>query len=135
MSQENVELVRRGYEAFNRRDLKELAELSHEDLEFTSVIAAVDAGGASYRGSQTWTSYFAAMDQTWEEWRADDFQTFDAGGDRVAATFRITGTGKHSGAPVERKIGLVYRIRDGQLWRMRSYLDPAEALEAAGVSE
>ena len=135
MSQENVEVVRRGYEAFNRRDLRALAELSHEDLEFTSVMAAVDAGGAAYRGSQTWTSYFAAMDQTWEEWRAEDFEAFDAGGDRVAAVFRLTGRGKHSGAPVERKIGLVYRIRDGQLWRMRSYLDPTEALEAAGLRE
>ena len=32
-------------------------------------------------------------------------------------------------------IGLAYRIREGKLWRMRSYLDPAEALEAAGLSE
>jgi hypothetical protein len=29
MSQENVEMVRRGVEAFNRRDFRTLAELTH----------------------------------------------------------------------------------------------------------
>ncbi len=32
MSQENVEIVRRAYEAFNRRDLNELAALSHDTI-------------------------------------------------------------------------------------------------------
>jgi ketosteroid isomerase-like protein len=135
MSQENVDLVWRLVEAFNGRDMEGLAEASHEDLEFVSVLTAVDTGGATYRGSETWTSYFAAMDETWEEWQVEDFRVFDGGEDRVVGVFRIVGTGKHSGAPVEHEIGLAYRIREGKLWRMRSYLDPAEALEAAGLSE
>jgi ketosteroid isomerase-like protein len=135
MSQENVKIVLRGIDAFNRRDMRGLAELSHEDLEFVSVLTAVDAGGATYRGSETWTSYFAAMNETWEEWQVEDFQVFDGREDGVAAVFRIVGKGKHSGAPVEHEIGLAYRIRDGQVWRMRSYLDPGQALEAVGLRE
>ncbi len=134
MSQEDVDLVLRSVEAFNARDMGGLAELSHDDLEFVSVLA-VDAGGATYRGSETWTSYFAAMDETWEEWQAEGFRVFDGGEDRVAGVFRIVGTGKHSGAPVEHEIGLAYRIREGKLWRMRAYLDPTEALEAVGLRE
>ena len=42
MSQENVELVRRGAEAFNRRDMGGLAELSHEDLEFVHRLGVPD---------------------------------------------------------------------------------------------
>ena len=135
MSRENVEIVRAAYDAFNRRDLIALADLSHEDLEFVTVLTAVEAGGATYRGSETWASYFDSMNETWEEWRVEDFRVFDAGGDRVAAVFRIVGKGKHSGVPVEHPIGLAYRIRRGKLWRMRSYLDPAEALEAVGLAE
>ena len=135
MSQENVDLVRRLVEAFNRRDMRGLAELSHDDLEFVSVLTAVDAGGATYRGSETWTSYFAAMNETWDEWQVEDFQVFDGREDGVAGVFRIVGKGKHSGAPVEHEIGLAYRIRDGKVWRMRSYLDPGQALEAVGLRE
>ena|SRR5215208_1009922 len=135
MSQENVEIVLPIVDAFNRRDMTGLAELSHEDLEFVSVLTAVDAGGATYRGSDTWTSYFAAMNETWEEWEVEDFRVFDGREDRVAGVFRIVGKGKHSGAPVEREVGLAYQIREGKLWRMRSYLDPGEALDAVGLSE
>ena len=135
MSQENVEIVHRAIDAFNRRDIRALAELSHEDLEFVSVLTAVDAGGASYHGSGAWASYFAVMNETWEDWHVEDFRLFDAGEDRVACVFRLVGKGKHSGAPVEREVGLAYRIREGKLWRMRSYLDPSEALEAMGLRE
>ena len=134
MSQENVEIVRALIEAFNRHDLKALAELSHEDLEFVSVVT-VEAEEATFRGPDTWASYFAAMDQTWDDWRAEDFQVLDAGEDRVVCLFRIAGSGKQSGVPVERAVGLAYRIRQGRVWRMRSYLDPDEALEAVGLSE
>ena len=135
MSLENVEFVRQAIEAFNRRDLRALAEISHEDLEWTSALAAVDTGGATYHGSQSWPSYFSAMDQTWEAWRIEEPRIVDAGGDRVAAVFRLVGTGRSSGVPVDREVGLTYRIKDGQMWRMHAYLDPDEALEAVGRSE
>jgi ketosteroid isomerase-like protein len=135
MSRENVEIVYRASDAFNRRDLQALAEMTHEDLEFSSVLTAVDAGGSTYRGSQTWATYFARMDDAWGDWRAADFRAFDAGDDRVAAVFRLVGTGKSSGARVDRTIGLAYWLRYGKLWRMRSYLDLSEALEAVGLSE
>ena len=130
-----MELVRRAREAFNRRDFRTLAELTHDDLEFVSVLTAVDAGGGTYRGPEAWVSYFARMDDTWEDWQLEDFRVFDAGDDRVAAVFRLVGTGKGSGARVERAGGTAYWIRDGKFWRIRSYLDPAEALEAVGLSQ
>ena len=46
---------------------------------------------------------------------------------------RLVGKGRGSGARVERRIGIVYRLRRGKLWRARSYLAPGEALEAAGL--
>ena len=133
MSQANVELVRRAIQAFNREDLRELAELSDEDLEFVSVLTAVDAGGATFWGPDTWGSYFAHVRETWDEWHVAELRVLDAGDDALAAVFHIVGRGKHSGVPVDHAIGLTYRIRHGKLWRMRSYLDPADALEAVGL--
>ena len=104
-----------------------------EELEFVSALNSIDP--ITYRGRKTWAKYFARMHETWEEWRVDDFRVFDAGGDRVAAVFRLVGKGKSSGVPVDREVGLAYTIRRGKLWRMRSYLDPSEALDAVGLSE
>jgi ketosteroid isomerase-like protein len=111
MSQENVEIVLEAIQAFNRRDLRTLAELADEDLEFVSVLAAVDAEGGTYRGPDLWASYFDRMGDTWEDWQIEDFRAFDAGDDRVAAVYRLVGTGKSSGAHVERAVGIVYRLR------------------------
>lgn len=134
MSKENVEFVRRAIDAFNRRDLKMLTEVSHDDLEWTSVMAAVDTGGTTYRGPHSWPSYFSVMDETWGDWRIEDPSIFDAGGDQVVAVLHLVGTGRRSGASVDQEVGLIYRIKDGQMWRMEVFLDPDEALEAVGLS-
>ena len=134
MSQENVEIVKRATEAFNRRDVEALVAMSDDDLEFFSALAAVETGGIAYRGLEAWERYLARMDEIWDSWRAEDLEVFDADGDRVAAAFHIVGRGKTSGVPVDHRIGLAYRFRNGKLWRMRSYLDPAEALKAVGLS-
>jgi ketosteroid isomerase-like protein len=135
MSQENVELVRRAVEAFNRRDFAALADYSHEELEFVSVIAAVDGEGAAFSGREIWVNYFAVMDETWDGWQVADLQVWDAGNDQVAAIMHMRGTGKQSGAPIDQEVGIAYRFRAGKLWRMRSYLDPDEALNAVGLRE
>ena len=47
MSQENVKLVHRAIEAFNRQDPAGLAGLCADDFDFVSVLKAVDAGGST----------------------------------------------------------------------------------------
>jgi ketosteroid isomerase-like protein len=135
MSRENVELVAKAGEAFNQHDVEGLINLSHEELEFVSVLSAVETGEATYRGKQLWERYFEVMDQIWADWQVEDLEILDAGDDRVAAIFRLVGTGRQSGVRAGQTIGLAYRMREGKLWRMRSYVDPADALEAVGLSE
>src|SRR4051812_41692551 len=128
MSQENVEIVRRALDAFNRRDLRALEEeFCHEDFEFVSFFAVVDAAEATYRGVHAWSDYAAVMDEMWIDWRVEDIRLMEAGGQEVVSLMRLAGKGKLSGAPVDRPVGLTYRLRDGKLWRVRSYADPAEA--------
>ncbi|MBA2763407.1 MAG: nuclear transport factor 2 family protein [Thermoleophilaceae bacterium] len=135
MSQENVDLIERVVEAFDRHDLTTLQQLCDEDFEFVSVLAVVDEADATYRGPNAWKDYFRVIEEMWSEWHTRDIEIFDTGGDQLACLFRLVGTGKLSGVPVERALGITYRIRDGRLWRMRSYPNPADALEAVGLSE
>ena len=135
MSQGNVEIVRRALDAFSRRDLRTLEdELCEDDFEFVSFFTAVDAEEATYRGAGAWRDYAAVMDEMWAAWQLEDIALFDAGEHDVACRMRLVGEGKLSGVPVDRPVGLTYRLRHGKLWRVRSYADPAEALEAVGLS-
>jgi ketosteroid isomerase-like protein len=136
MPQENVEIVRRALDAFNRRDLQALEqEFCDEELEFVSFFTAVDAAEATYRGANAWSDYAAVMDEMWIDWRVEDLQFFDGGDQELVCLMRLVGKGKLSGVPVDRPVGITYRLRNGKLWRVRSYADPAEALKAAGLSE
>jgi ketosteroid isomerase-like protein len=133
MSQENVEILRRSVEAFNRSDAEALAAICDDDMEFVSALAAVEDW--TYRGKETWEAYFSSMRESWAEWRFEDAQFFEADNEHVVSVFRMVGKGKRSGARVEHPMGATYRFRDGKIWRMHSYLAPREALEAAGLSE
>ena len=52
-------------------------------------------------------------------------------GDRVVGIGRIRIRGKASGATTESAVGVVSDLLDGKAIRVRTYLDPKEALEAA----
>jgi ketosteroid isomerase-like protein len=133
VSRENVDLVRSLIEAYQRADFRALAEGCDEDFEFTSVMTTVEE--TFYRGRDAWEAYWADMHETWEEWQVEVLQVFEGRDDTVAVITRLVGKGKSSGALVDRTIGISYRVRNGKLWRMHSYLDPEDALEAVGLRD
>src|SRR6476646_8725242 len=103
MSQENVEVVRTGFEAYNRQDAEALAALSTTDVELVAAWVAIE--DSTFRGPAAWMSYLTLIRDTWEDWRAEDVEIFDGGEDRVVAVYRVVGAGKTSGARVEHPIG------------------------------
>ena len=133
MSQGNLALVEQAVAAFNQRDLDWLYDQMPDDFEFVSVLTAVD-GVATYRGRHAWRDYFAALEETWSEWHVEDVNLHEGAGDNVVAVLRLMGKGRLSGVDTSQTIGMVYRLKDGKIWRMRAYLDPDEAL-AAGQAE
>jgi len=133
MSQENVEIVQKGMEAWNREDMDELVALSDPDVEFVSIFAGME--GRSYRGHNGLREYFADMRDTWTEFHRDIEGMRDAGGDQVVVFFHLRGTARASGVPVDEHVTTVFRLREGRLYRMVVFRDRAEALEAAGLQE
>jgi ketosteroid isomerase-like protein len=133
MSRENVDIVRQSFEAANRNDAEAMAALCDPEVEFVSFLSAVEY--ATYRGKDGWQTYFRRMSETWEEWQFEDLEVYPADNEHLASVFRVIGTGKGSGARTALRVGVAYTFRDGRIWRMRSYLDPREALEAVGLSE
>jgi ketosteroid isomerase-like protein len=59
----------------------------------------------------------------------------EAPNNQVVAFAYQSAVGKGSGVPVEMHYGMVFELHEGLLVRLRLFLDPAQALEAAGLSE
>jgi len=137
MSEENVEIVRQVFEIFmegmERGDYGAWFESEHvaEDLEWITP----GAGLGTYRGRAGFVEFMAFWIEDFEAWSFELERLIDAGDDRVVGWFHQTATGRASGVPVELHPGLVYELEGGRVIRIRTYFDPADALEAAGMSE
>ena len=64
-----------------------------------------------------------------------EFSEIRDAGDQVVAVGRVRTRGKASGAVTESPVGYVADFRNGKATRIRTYLDPREALLAAGLRE
>jgi ketosteroid isomerase-like protein len=86
MSRENVEVVRRAFEALAAEDWVTLAELFAEDCE----IHDFDIPDADvYRGPEGALDWLAHWDTAWESWSVHDLDLRAAGDHRVLALFRM----------------------------------------------
>jgi len=133
MSQENVELVRRVFEAVNRHDIGALDALLSEDMEFHSVLVASEGG--VFRGRQGIRDYFAEFDAAFAEFQTEIEEVIDTGQDRVVALVKFTARGKGSGVTLDQHFGMVLTFRGEEITRMDSNFNPADALAAAGLQE
>jgi ketosteroid isomerase-like protein len=140
MSQENAEVVRRLYEAFlagvERGDVAagfDSAEMA-DDADW---IPPAEVAGLppSYRGRDGFIEFMRMWTEDFDSWSMELERLIDAGEDRVVGVMRQWATGKGSRVPVELHFAIVHELEDGRVVRMRGYLDPADALEAAGLRE
>ena len=131
MSQENVEIMRRSYEAYMRGDM-EPALAAFDPMVETFDHDIPDAG--EYRGFEGLLRWQADWERSWESWRWEPKEYIDAG-ERVVAVLHVHAKGRQSGVDVERLDGAVYTMREGRVAKMVEYMSHAEALAAAGLSE
>ena len=140
MSQENVEIVQRSFEAFNaaleRGDPGALFDSGSvaEDLEWVP-FPGLPGHPPSYRGRDGFMAFMRTWTEDFEGWSIEYERLIDAPDNQVVALTFQRATGKGSGVPVELHFGVVYEIEDGRVIRIRNFPDFAQALEAAGLRE
>jgi len=132
MSQENVEALRRGYEALNRRDIDTWLEGFHADAEMHDLPSIPDA--PVRRGHAAMSEWVSMMDELWVDARYEP-QEFTDAGQFVVVAVRAKARGRGSDIPMEVGIFHVFEIEDGKVQRALAYLDRDEALEAVGLQE
>jgi ketosteroid isomerase-like protein len=127
MSQENVELAYRAYDAFNRRDWDAALALMDDEVEVESRLVAMEGVYHGHEGVRRWWDDFlgALPDYTVEVEELRDL------GDVTLAHFR--GRGHARDTPLVDPVWQPVRWRDGKCVWWRVCPTEAEALEAAGL--
>ena len=136
MSQENVEVVRRLYEAIGRGDSATVLALYHPDVECDVSRSPLPRliGGDGFRGHDGLRRFFRERAEAWENIEDNCEQLIDAGTD-VLALVTVRGRGRTSGIEVETAMTGVWTIRDGKIVRVVWFGSHDEALEAVGLRE
>jgi ketosteroid isomerase-like protein len=130
MSQENVEIVKRGIDAFNRGDLDAIE--SHPDVEVDwSRSRGVEAG--IYRGREATHHFWSTFLDTFDRVVAVP-EEFIEHGDYVIVLDRTHLWGR-DGIEVEARNVSLVTLRHGQIVQWRLCRDRAEALKAVGLAE
>jgi ketosteroid isomerase-like protein len=130
MSQENVEIVRRSYAAFDRGDLAAALDDADPDL----VVRRYDPEDATWHGPEGFVQSFVDWTEGFDQFSASAEEFIDAG-DRVIVRIHQIARGKGSGVPVEADFWFVHKLSGGKVTRLDMFASKAPALEAAGLRE
>lgn len=134
MSQENVEILRQGFEWFARGDLESVLERLDPDVDWRPAIAPI-LGVEAVRGREAVREFFTRdLFEGFDEFRAEPLAYEDLG-DAVLVTIRYVGRGESTGLEIDQTFASLYHLRDGKTVSMRDYSTRAEALEAAGLGD
>jgi ketosteroid isomerase-like protein len=136
VSQENVEIVRRVYEAAAQGDTAAIFALYDPDIEWdASRTSRGEVTGRVARGHDAVLKWLRDWYDAWERIDDDLEELIDAGDDTVVSIMVQRGRGRASGIEVESRLATTWKIRNGKVVRVVWFPSTHEAFEAAGMLE
>jgi ketosteroid isomerase-like protein len=152
MSAENVDLIRRNFEAVQRaleaywRDPRSIVkaldeetlwpeweaafDYLHPDVEWQTVFL-----GQTFRGrrefAQVWDDFLRAF----RDYRPHPAEIEDLGGEHVYVVIALEAVGKDSERPIDSTFHAIFTVRDGLIGRLEEYTSREEAMAAAGAAQ
>ena len=132
MSQENLDIVRSGFEAWNRRDFQEATSRFSTDVEIDASERVLNP--AIYKGIEGAMRFRDEIAETWDDFHIE-IESLLPAGDEVVVLVRSTGRGRASGARVDARAAWVVTVSEGKVTRVRLHRDRGQALEAVGLVE
>ena len=134
MSQENVEIVRRVFEAVSRRDI-DAALASAADEFVVDWSNSIGPAKGMYQGKERVREFAAAFLGAFDYVRWHPAEIVDVDESRVIVVNQARVRGRGSGVEVDAVGTQLWTISEGKARSMKLYQSKAEALEAAGQSE
>jgi ketosteroid isomerase-like protein len=124
----NLEIVERGFEAFNKNGVEGVLPFIHPDFEATTP-PELASEPDTYRGHDGIRRWFSSFDEVMDEirWDAHRFREVDG---RVLVEFTLRARGKTTGLDFGQDAVMVWELREGQAIRVSLYATVDEALSA-----
>jgi ketosteroid isomerase-like protein len=133
MSQENVEIVRRAYEAYNQGDIDGAVSDFAPDCRYTAAGTIPDRTGV-FHGREGYKEFIGWLRSEFDDAQAGIDELIDAG-DTVVVGSTLRGRGKQSGAEAKFTFWQTWTIQNGKFAYGQGFASRDEALEAAGLRE
>jgi ketosteroid isomerase-like protein len=132
MSQENVEILRALYEAWNARNMDAFPEMYDLDA---MIVRGLEGWPESdpFVGREAIIGYFKQLRETWDSDTLEPIGDFAVVGARVAVRQLWRGEGR--GPDLNMEFTAIYTFRKGKIFLIEFFWDHAEALETLGLSE
>lgn len=130
MSKENIDLVRRAIEAYNRRDFETMEALNHPDMELDWTASRGFQAGV-YRGSEEVMGFYRSFLGTFEKVEVEP-ERFIETGDLVVVPNSVQTRGR-DGIETTAQSALVFELRGGRIARICLYQETEQALKAIGL--
>jgi ketosteroid isomerase-like protein len=132
MSQENVEIIRRGFDAWQEGDLAANLRLLHEDVVCCRMAPLIDP--QTYHGLDGYLEFASDWFEPYDEFVLTPNEYIDAG-DRVIVEVAQEGRLSGSSSMMQGTFWFVMTVHDGKVIRFEIYGGRDQALEAAGLRE
>ena len=124
MAQEQIDLVRKGYEAFGRGDVEGLIALLDKDIEWSTPGPEDLPTAGTGRGRDAVRAFFGLMDQHYVV-EVFEPKSFISDGDTVVVQGIDTITVKATGKSLSETWAHVFTVKGGSIVAFKEYLDTA----------
>jgi ketosteroid isomerase-like protein len=132
MSEENVEIVQRGYDAFLTTGALG-GDIAGPDFVWDMTHFHGWPEQRFYEGVAGTERFLADWVSAWDDWALEVEELRDAG-DKVVALVHQRGRSKATGIAIDMTFAQVFTVREGKQTRMEMYSDVSEALAATGLA-
>ena len=127
MRAEDLEALRRGYEAMSRGELDSVLEMVDPEIEWVPGEGAPEAG--TYIGRDGFIAFIGSWTESFDEFRLEPEELF-AEGECAIVVVHQSGRGHSSGIALDIRTVHVWTIREGVAVGWAAYRNRDEALSA-----
>ena len=133
MSEDNLDVVRRGYEAFGRGDINALLESFDEQVQWVTPGPAELATSGRRTGRQEVGQFFASVNELFDVQRFEP-REYIAQGDRIVVLGEETARVRATGKTLDLDWVHVFTLRNGKVVAFQEFFDTAAVVAAMSAA-